>query len=70
MKNLQYFFPVISQVCDLVSALMEASLPVFQKAVQPGGLMGSLGIESAGRLVTGALCQPNLAVMSLSLGVS
>lgn len=70
MKNLLHFLPVTSQVCDLVSALMEVSFLVFQKAVQPSGLMGLLGVESAGRLVRGALCEPSLAVMSLSLGVS
>lgn len=70
MKNLLHFLLVTYQVCDLVSALMEASLLVFQKAVQPGGLMGLLGTESAGRLVTGALCRPSLGVMSLSWGVS
>lgn len=49
---------------------MEVYFLVFQKVVQPGGLMGFLGTESAGRLVMGALCQLSLTVMSLSLGVS
>lgn len=70
MKNLLHFILLTSQVCDLVSALMKVSFLVFQKVVQPGGLMGLLGTESAGRLVTGALCQPSVAVMSLSLRVS
>lgn len=46
VKNLLYLFPLTSQVCDLVSALMEVSFLVLQKVVQPGGLMGLLGTEA------------------------
>jgi len=48
----------MSQFCDLVSAPTEVSFLVFQKAVQPGGLTGSLGAEHAGRSVAGATRQP------------
>lgn len=37
---------------------MEVSFLVFQKAVQPGGLVGLLGAKHAGRFAARAVCQP------------
>lgn len=64
------FFPVMSQVCDLVSALTEVFFLVFQKAVWPSGLAGFLGAKHAGRLVVGAARQPSgdVPVIWQSLG--
>lgn len=58
MVNLLPFLLMTSEVCDLVSALMETSFLVFQKAVQPGGLAGLLAAECVDRLVAVAPCQP------------
>lgn len=56
--NLLPFLPVTSQLCDLVSAPMEVSFQLFQKAACPGGLADLLGVEHAGRSVAGAAHQP------------